>query len=64
MNLYTKIVIFMKDEYEPVYPGEIATCLDIHWFIVNKALDAMVKKGMIESLHVPYDSGRCVYKLT
>ena len=55
MNIYTQIVMFMQDEFEPVYPGEISACLELHWFTVKKALDMLVKKGMVVRYNVPYE---------
>jgi len=54
--------MFMQDEFEPVYPGEISACLNLHWFTVNKALENMVDGGMVRRFNVPYDAND-VYQL-
>ena len=53
----------MQDEFEPVYPGEISACLELHWFIVNRALANLVDGGMVQRFNVPYDAND-VYQLT
>ena len=46
-DIFTRIIIFMREEDEPVFCGEISICLGIHWFVVKKALDMMIEGGMI-----------------
>ena len=46
-GVFTKIIMLMQDEGEPLYLGEIAICLGLHWFVVKKALDQMISGGLI-----------------
>lgn len=46
-SIFTKIIMLMRDEGEPLYLGEIVECLGLHWFVVKKSLDKMIKGGFI-----------------
>jgi len=64
-SIYTRIVITIKEEDEPLYVGEIACVLESHWFVVKKALDMMVDGGMIRACETCNAKGTGVrYELT
>jgi predicted transcriptional regulator len=48
MDIETRVLMFIKGEECSIYPGEIACCLNMNRFFIQKALDSLQRKRLVK----------------